>query len=302
MRIIVLGGGGFLGSALVDELAKEKSNTIQVVDIFTHGFPRNVKPRKNVEPWVSASITDARNVLRVMERFKPEVVFHLAAFNSRPESLNPQFKTCAEVNYLGTANVVHAVMSLNQRPKKLIFASTLAAQNPQMHFGISKRAAEDLILSILGRIAGLGVEPSILRFAEIYGPSAVHTSTSMANFLVDQMLLGPDIGVYSPNEKIDCLHISDAVQACKILAGAEKAPHLLDIGSGQGISTRDLCMKIKDLTKYAGRFHFHDDPQVPVQSYIADTAPAQEALGFSAQTDLDQGLAELVKKRRKVLT
>lgn len=299
MRILVFGGAGFLGSELVNELAKVRSNQIQVVDSFTHGFPKKPRRKKNIELPVVASITNFRDVLRVMERFRPDTVFHLAAFNSRPETFD-NFRLCAEVNYVGTANVVHAITALRERPKQLVFASTLAAAEPQSHFGISKRAAEELILTTFARFEELGVQATVLRFAEIYGPSAAYTSTSLVNFFVDNMLLGHDLAVYSVKEQLDCLHITDAVQAC-ISAAKVEGVFRLEVGTGQGVPILDLVNKVKQLTGYKGQLRFLEDKRVPIRSVIANPEPAKEKLGFIAQAGFEESLQELVKKRKKVL-
>jgi ADP-L-glycero-D-manno-heptose 6-epimerase len=298
MRILVIGGAGFLGSELVLTLAKNKKNLIQVMDTFTHGFPKNSVLRKNIlQPFV-ASIINSADVARVIESFKPDVLYHFAAYNSRPETFG-NFRTCAEINYVGTASVTHAVLSVSNRPRKIIFASSLAAAEPQSHYGISKRAAEDLLLTTFGRFTELNVHVPILRFAEIYGTSTVHSSNSMVNFLVDSILSGTNVAVYSPNEQIDCLHISDAVNA-SILALEKDFTALVDIGSGKGIAIKDIISKIRKLEDYSGQIKFLESSKVPIRTMIADTKAAQDLLGFTAKSDFDQELTSLIRKRKKV--
>jgi UDP-glucose 4-epimerase len=300
VRILVIGGAGFLGSELVLELAKNKKNTIQVLDTFTHGFPKKPTLRKNILSPVVASINNSSDVARVLESFKPDTVYHLAAYNSRPETFG-NFRACAETNYLGTANVAHALLSVSKRPKRLIFSSSLAAKDPQSHYGISKRAAEDLLLSTFGRFSEIGISVAILRFSEFYGLSQVHSSNSMLNFLVDTMVGGHNIAAYSPNEEIDCLHINDAVRA-SVIALEKDFTDTIDIGSGVGISIKEMIRKIREAVDYKGQVKFLESPKVPIRTVIADIHKAKDLLGFSSQADFEQELLSLIRKRKKVLS
>jgi UDP-glucose 4-epimerase len=297
MKILVLGGAGFLGSELVNSLAKVRSNQIQVVDIFTHGFPKKAPKKKNIMLPISGNVCNYYDVARAMERFKPDTVIHLASFNSRPETFG-DFISCATTNYVGTANVAKACMAV--RPKKLIFASTLAAEEQISHFGISKYAAENLLISIFPRFPEIGVNTTILRFGEIYGHSLCYSSTSLVNFLADNMVLNNDIALHGVNKQIDCLHISDAVEACR-LAVDSNATGIMDVGTGQGIVIKDLVNKIKELTKYQGRLRFLESDRVIVCDYVANPTNAKKAIGFECVADLDEQLRLLVNRRRKVL-
>lgn len=299
MRILVTGGAGFLGSEVVPALAKNRGYEIQVMDSFARGFPKKPPKRKNWLPPVSGNVVNYYDVLRTTERFRPQIVVHLASFNSRPESFG-DFRTCAQTNYLGTANVLQACLNVRNRPQKLVFASTLAAADPVMHYGISKRAAEDLLLSVLPRFQEFDIGLSVLRFAEIYGNAESYTSTCLVNFLVDHMLAGNDVALYGVNSRKDFIHLSDAARALELAIKSDiKYPPVLDIGTGQGQIIREMVHKVKEATEYKGRLRFIDSEKVPVRDEIADPTLASEILGFTATADFDKELATLVSRRRK---
>lgn len=298
MRILVTGGGGFLGSALVTSLAKSRKNDILVFDSYTHGFPK--KFLKRLRSPIVGKIQNYYDIYRATEHFAPEVVVHLAAFNTRPEVIG-QVRACAEVNYLGTANLLEACLMVKEKPKKLIFASSEAARDPVFNFGISKRAAEDLIDSTLLSFPDGGIVPMTLRFSEIYGYGRPYSSNCLVNFLVDNMLGGNDIALYGVTKKRDYIHISDAVRACELAIGYDAALPKLDIGSGKGIITKDLVAEVRRLTKHTGELRFLESRVVQVQDSVVDPAPAESLLGFACEADFDTELKVLIAKRKKDL-
>ena len=299
MNILVIGGGGFLGSAYVEAISKIKGARVHIFDMYKHGFPDKLPRKKNILLPVVGNIRDYYSVARAIDSCKPEVVVHLAAFITRPENFG-ESRTCAEINYLGTANVIEACINITPSPRKIIFASCEAARNPQANFGVSKFAAEEL-LRTLGTAAG--VQVAVLRFAEIYGHSKKsHTSQSMINFLVDQMVQGADIGMFSVNKVKDHIHVSDAVRAL-VLASMDTDTDFcrVDIGTGIPISIKDVVNKVRKLTGYTGRLEFLDHPRSQVVDSVSDPAPARELWGFECEADLDLELVGFIKKRRKEL-
>lgn len=300
MKILVTGGAGFLGQPLVAELAKVRGNQIYIFDSCIHGHMSiaQLPKRKNVHPAVVGNVRNYYDLFRVVDRDKPDVIIHLAAHITRPESVD-DFKTCAEMNYLGMANLLNACSVVETRPKKIIFASTLDAADPVSHHGISKQASERLLHSIAPL---LGVEAITLRFSEIYGLSRSFTSNSMVNFLTDSMLSGTDIALYNVNKCRDMVHISDAVRAIELaLKSTQKGLGVLDIGTGDPVSIKDLAASIKKATSFKGQLKFVNHPSILVEDVSADPTPAKELLGFECEADFDTELAAMVKKRKRAL-
>lgn len=300
MKILITGGAGFLGQELVASLAKVRSNQIYILDSFLHGsklstqFPK----RKNVHPAVVGNVRNYYDLFSMIDRDKPDVVIHLAAFITRPESVD-NFRTCSEINYVGMANLLDACSAVQSKPSKIIFASSEAARDPQSHHGISKRGAEDL-LHLIAPL--MGIDAVSMRFSEIYGLSKSQSSNSMVNFLTDMMISGRDVALYNVNKERDMIHISDAVRACELVVNTEvKGLERIDIGTGEGVAIRDLVTAIKDATGFKGQLKFLEDPRIKVVDSVADTGPAKELLGFECTADFETELAALVKKRKRAL-
>jgi nucleoside-diphosphate-sugar epimerase len=300
MKILVTGGAGFLGSALVTSLAKNKTNTVSIFDNYTHGFPKKFPSKKNIESPLSGNIRHLHSIIAALEKFKPDVVVHLAAFVTRPEVLG-DFKTCAEVNYLGSANLMKACNDVSWRPKRVVFASSLAAlTTPDSHFGISKRASERLLGSLCRH---LDIDYVGLRFSEIFGVSDSPTSDSEIHFLIDNMLRGRNIAVYGEKQHRDYIHISDAVVALELAINNpnDRTYVNMDVGSGKPTVTVDLVKTLSSLVKYKGQIKFWKDPRINIGSFVADISTAEMLLGFRCEKDFNTGLKELVSRRRKEL-
>jgi len=301
LRVLITGGAGFLGIELVSLLAKNRSNEIFILDSFLHGSSMigNLPKRKNVHNAVVGNVRNYYDVFRVIDRDKPDVIVHLAAHITRPESVD-NFRACAETNYVGMANVLDACSVIKNKPSRIVFASCEAAREPVSHYGISKRACEDLLHLVAPLI---GIDPISLRLSEIYGLSKSHTSNSMVNFLVDTMLLGQDIALFSVNKRRDFVHVSDAARAFELAIkyDGKEALGRLDIGTGTGIAIKDLATQIKSATKYQGDLVFRDWDLIRVANSVADPSRAKELLGFECEMDFQVELEKMVKKRRKVL-
>jgi dTDP-glucose 4,6-dehydratase len=298
MRILVTGGAGFIGNPLVASLAKDRNNTISVLDGYVNGFPKKFPTKKNIESPLAGNIRSLSHVASALQKFAPDTIIHMAAHTTRPEAVG-NFRECAEVNYVGAVNLLKACMDSKERPKKIIFTSSLAAVNtPGSHFGIAKRASEQLFESLCGE---MGISYTTLRLSEVYGVSASPTSDSEVHFLIDNMLLNRNIVVYGPNKHRDYMHVSDAVRAIELVVRSGEQVPLLDVGTGEPVVTKDLVNKLCKLTKHVGKVRLTEDPRINIVSYVADTSLAKEKLGFVCEKNFDEGLKELVSKRKKEL-
>ncbi len=297
MRYLITGGGGFLGSELVTELVKSKKNEVYIFDNFVAGSADKL-PKDKIKESIVGNIKDFYSISRAVERAQPDVVIHLASHNTRPETLG-EFRLCAEVNYIGTANLLEACLRDKCKPKKVIFASSEAVRNPTSHHGISKLAAEQLLESFCPLAK---IQLGILRFSEIYGVSRVQSSNSLINFLVDNMVMGRPVAVFDVTKQKDYIHISDAVRACKLAIKSSRKSFNVDIGTGEHIVTKDLIEKLRSLVDFRGEFKYLEHPSVRIYDSVADVMPAKQLIKFECSADLNTELFRLIKKRTKDLT
>src|SRR5947209_19956936 len=102
--VVVTGGSGFIGSHLVNRLLHEGARVAVVVR-----YGNIIKSERLRQCWNDIRIVEAdlrnRGALEEIRRLKPEIIFHLAAYNHVGQSFT-QVEECFDVNAKGTANLL----------------------------------------------------------------------------------------------------------------------------------------------------------------------------------------------------
>ena len=116
MKVIVTGGAGFIGSALIRYLIKNTGCTVLNLDKLTYaGNPDNLRevsdsPRYS---FVRGDICDSRIVREVFESFAPDTIMHLAAESHVDRSIDAPLEF-VNTNVCGTANLLHCALNYFQ--------------------------------------------------------------------------------------------------------------------------------------------------------------------------------------------
>ena len=119
-KVLVTGGAGFIGSHLVEKLVNLGAK-VTVLDNFSTGFMHNLR---SVLPHISLQYADITSAYSAHQAtIGREIVFHLAAFISVPNSIKYP-KHCALINETGTANLINA--SIKNKVHHFVFSSSAA--------------------------------------------------------------------------------------------------------------------------------------------------------------------------------
>jgi UDP-glucose 4-epimerase len=189
-RVLVTGGGGFIGSNLVRHLSNVSAAEVVVLDDFSTGLRSNLDglPAKVIE----GTICDLATVEKAMDGC--DAVVHLAALGSVPRSIVDPMGT-HQVNVNGTLNVLQSARSQHA---KVVFSSSSSVYgaNPQLPkvetmttmpmspYAVSKLSGEQYL-----RAYGLCYNIEILpfRFFNIFGPGqrADHQYTAVIPLFID---------------------------------------------------------------------------------------------------------------------
>lgn len=116
MKILITGGGGFIGSHLADRLLLE-GHKVLVIDNFSTGRRDNLRPHENLV-LVEDSIANKDIITALFTDYKPELVIHAAASYKDPDNWLEDVST----NIVGTVNIVKA--SVESKINRLIYFQT----------------------------------------------------------------------------------------------------------------------------------------------------------------------------------
>ena len=308
MRSLVTGGSGFIGSNLVDSLLA-RGDEVTVVDDLSTGR------RENLDGAIAAGaelveldIRDGEALTELAEDRRPERVFHLAAqIDVRRSVADPAFD--ASINVGGTANVLEAARLAGS--SRMVFISTGgaiygegegkqlpldedAAEEPLSQYGQSKLAAEGYV-SLYERLYGLpGV---VVRLGNVYGPRQDPLGEAgVIAIFCGRLRAGEAPTVYGDGTQTrDYIYVADVVDA--ILAAADgDASGAFNVGTGRETSVLELVELLRDLGGGDGfEAEFAPPRAGEVQRIALDCSRAAERLGWSASTDLREGLAKTLE-------
>jgi UDP-glucose 4-epimerase len=291
VRALVTGGAGFIGSTLVDALLAAGHDVVVLDDLST-GRRENLT---HDAPLETVDVADAPAVGALLERVRPEVVFHLAAqIDVRRAVADPALD--ARVNVAGTAAVLEAARAAGAR--RVVLASTGGALYgeaatiptvedsplaPLSPYGASKAAAETY-LALYGRLHGLST--LALRLANVYGPRQDPRGEAgvVARFC-GAKLEGSSATVFGDGRQTrDYVDVGDVVGAFLSAADSD-VTGAVNVGTGRETSVLDLLAAL-DLEAR------HEPPRPgEVARSALDATAAARALGWEARTPLADGLA-----------
>ena len=299
MKIIVTGGAGFIGSHLVERLALDRNNTIEIIDNLHRGRLEHI-PLNSRVTFAQGDIRD-RNVLA--EAFRGcDVVFHLAAQSNVLGAL-------ADVEYSFTSNVVGTFHVLEAARcagvRRVVFTSSRevygdpdqtpvpesAPLRPKNAYGASKAAAE-----LYCRVrSGDGLEAVILRLANVYGP---RDRDRVIPIFVNNALRGEPLTIYGGEQVVDFIWIDVVVEALVRAGFGGFLPEPVNVGSGTGVTIEALAKRILQLTRSRSPLLVLPPREVEVTRFVAGTARARRLLGIEPQNDPLSHLADLIESTR----
>lgn len=240
--ILVTGGAGSIGSEIVNQLAQFNPEQIVIVD-------QAETPLNSIQLNMSAAfpeipchyelvdVTNAAEVAQLFQKFKPQIVFHAAAYKHVPV-LETNFMQAVKVNIFGTNNVLEAALA--NGTERFVFVSTDKAVNPTNIMGASKRIAEIMVQARFNTQKGSSkMQVIITRFGNVLGSNG-----SVVNLFEKQIKEGGPITVTHPEINRFFMTIPEA---CKLVLeagtmGAGGEIYIFDMG--KPIFIKDLAEKM----------------------------------------------------------
>ena len=307
MTALVTGGAGFIGSHLVDALL-ERGDQVVALDNLSTGRGENIAPAlERGARLVVEDVRDAKLMDTLLERERPEIVFHLAAqMDVRVSTARPAYD--AEINVLGTVNMLEAARESGAR--RFVYASTGgaiygesdelpasedSAIRPEAPYGQAKFAGEGYC-DLYRRLHGLSTV--CLRFGNVYGPRQDPLGEAgVIAIFCGKLRNGGRPTVFGDGRQTrDYIYVEEVVRAALTAAGNDvHGPY--NVGRGVETSVLELVEALGRLGSEAGAIEngsfepeFAPARSGEVNRNALDPTRAREVLGFEAKVGLEDGL------------
>ncbi len=293
MRVLVTGGGGFLGTHLVERLEAEGHEVV-------------------VARHADYDITSMDDTARMFDDAGADLVFHLAAEvgGIGANRANPGRYWFA--NLVMGANVLEQAR-IHETPK-LVIAGTVCAypKNAEVPFreedlwsgypeatnapyGVAKKT---VLVGAQAYREQYGLNAVFLLPTNLYGPrdnfdlETSHVIPALIRKMVeaeDEVVLWSD---GSPTREF--LYVEDCVEGLALAAERYDGPEPVNLGAGKEISIRELAELIAEVTGYTGRITWDTEKPGGQPRRSVDATRARELFGFEASTPLRDGIERTV--------
>jgi UDP-glucose 4-epimerase len=309
-RILVTGGGGFLGSMVVDRLLHRKKK--MQVNYEVHSLDLIPSPVEGVDHHIG-SILDVTDISRVMRGC--DVVVHLAALLG-VERTEERRLDCLHINIQGVMNVLNTCALENV--EKIVFSSSSEVYgeqaklpiteenpvNPKSVYAVTKLAGEEFVKAYAERY---GMKYTILRLFNAYGPGQVGQFV-ISRFVRAVSMDEPPLLIGDGEQVRAFCYGSDIADGIVKCIFSEKSDgQTINIGNDtEPISMNDLAEKI---IKISGKNHLKPrsakleetdrEPGRDILRRLPSLEKARELLDYAPSVSLDEGL-RLVMDQDKI--
>ncbi len=309
-RACITGGGGFIGSHLASELL-DLGASVSIIDDLSASDGQHLWYLIDTYPervgFCFASILEPRALAQAVADC--EYVFHLAAMNSVPRSLEDPVRAFT-VNTMGTVGVCAAADQAGA--KRVVFAASSSAYGddpalpksedmpaiPMSPYAASKLAGEAVMRSWF---KSYGLSTVCLRFFNIFGPRQTADSpyAGVIPAFVRRLSACEAPLIYGDGEQTrDFTHVENAVHAVLLAAiadGSDVAGEVINVGCAGQTSINHLASLLAERTGHPEIAPEHAEARAgEVLHSVADITKARTLLGYQPIKTVDQGLAETV--------
>lgn len=325
LRILVTGGAGFIGSALVRSLTKETDYRVMNLDKLTYagsltslreveGDPRHV--------FIKADICDAAAVKAAFQSFQPDIVAHLAAESHVDRSIDGP-GAFIQTNLVGTYTMLDAALaywrSLEGDAKHAFrfhhistdevfgslgsegFFTEETAYDPRSPYSASK-AGSDHLVRAWHHTYGLPV--LITNCSNNYGP--YHFPEKLIPLMIIKCLAGEKLPIYGKGENVrDWLFVEDHVRALRAVFERGVPGETYNIGGNNEVTNLKVVETICDLldelaprgdgVSYRQQMSFVADRPGHDLRYAIDASKIRRELGWTPQETFASGIRRTVQ-------
>jgi nucleoside-diphosphate-sugar epimerase len=299
-RIAVIGGTGFIGSHLTERLVADGADVLAVAR--TESRLGNLAAVRRQCVIALADICDPAAMIRALRRFRPEIVFFMAAHPDGTESFR-QISECVQINGVGLINALQAAVAAGTE----VFVYGDSAKDygnaeapyraeqpasPVCSYAIVKSAGWQLcqLVACFTPMKTVALRPTL-----VYGP---RQNRNVITHVRDCVASGRPVRLMGGSQTRDPLYIDDAVGAYVAAATRPDAwGHAIPIGGGQEVTVTALCQAT--VTALGGSVAVIEGAEqsrlTEIWRSASDNTDASRLLGWQPVTPLSEGLSRTVR-------
>jgi len=301
VKILVLGGGGFIGTSVVEALSQKGhqvvvfENPCVLPSAYVSALPKVT--------WMQGNFFEKQDVSTALDGV--DSVIHLIS-TTLPKTSNDDPVFDIESNLVGT---LHLLQLMKERGvRSIIFASSGGtvyglpesipvterhATNPIVSYGIVKLAIEKY-LHLYKTLHD--IRPVILRVSNPYGPRQNSgRAQGVIRAIIDSKLQNKPVEIWGDGSVVrDYLYISDVGSAFERAVAYTGTETVFNIGSGQGVSLNDLLQITGQVMGSPVECRYMDGRAYDVPVSILDRAKADSVLGWKPVVPLREGIEKTI--------
>ena len=292
MRILILGGQGFIGQNLCNKLLSEgHSVTVLEKQINLDRVIPNIR-------YVEGDFLDKSTYAEYLKDI--DVVYHMISTTNANNSNNEMERDVKE-NVIGTINLLDECVENNI--KKVVFISSGGTvygvpeevpikethpTNPICSYGITKLTIEKY-LELYNHLHGL--DYSVIRLANPYGPYHQNLMQGLINVILYKAINDDTLEIWGDGQvRRDYIYIDDAVEALSLAKDVDTQEKILNIGSGQSYSICDIISEVEKIVGKRINTDFKPARSQDVPVNVLDINRAKKVLNWEPKVGLQEGI------------
>ena len=316
LTFLVTGGAGFIGSNLVEYLLKYDVKKVVILDNFSTGYLKNIKPflQDNRCELIEGDIRDVETCKKAMQGV--DYILHQAALGSVPRSINDPITTNA-VNISGHLNMLMAAKE-SHTVKRMVYAASSSTYGdhpglPKVEDKIGKPLSPYAVTKYVNELYAdvfyktYGLETIGLRYFNVFGqrqdPNGAYAAV-IPKF-INQFLNKENITINGDGlHSRDFTFVENVVQAnikAALSAHPKAVNQIYNVAFGESINLNELVVAIKEGLKTLGVesgetiINYGPERIGDVKYSLADITKAKEFIGYHPLFSFKKGINKTLK-------